>query len=89
MCKTQELQEQIEQHRQAIYQLAANAGVVNAVPVEVASHHAEIFVLASQLAEISSRRIVFLTRVVMFLTGVLVALTAVLVFLTFKLIPSH
>ncbi len=84
----EELQAKIERHRQEIERLSKSAPVESAAAL-VAIQHSEIFVAASQLAEISGRRIVCLTKVVAIFTVVLVVLTAVLVFFTFKLVEYH
>ena len=60
MSTPKELQEKIERHRQEIERIA-RVPTLAAAPTLLASQQSEMFVAASQLAEISTRRIVRLT----------------------------
>ena len=72
-----EIQKEIERHRDQISNFTT-LSAHNVKPAEIAKHQAEIFVLASQLAEISSRRIVRLTWALVFLTAALLFFTIAL-----------
>jgi len=74
MSNPKELQNRIEQLRQEIANTKTNTGFDSVS--EIAKKQSEIFVLASQLAEISTRRIVRLTWALAFLTLVLLIFTA-------------
>ncbi|MEK7706500.1 MAG: hypothetical protein AAB380_00685 [Verrucomicrobiota bacterium] len=79
-----ELQDKIERHRKEIVRIPKEeaAGSVNFL---IAAQQSEIFVAASQLAELSTRRIIRLTWFLAFLTLVLVGLTIGLLILTYVL----
>ncbi|MGO8839401.1 MAG: hypothetical protein ACLQAH_16765 [Limisphaerales bacterium] len=70
MSTPKELQKQIEHHRQKIAEISANPGHIGD-EARIAAHQSEIFVAASQLAEISTRRIIRLTWFLAILTAVL------------------
>lgn len=70
MSKPKELQKRIEQLRKEIANVKINSGFDSAS--EISKKQSEIFVLAFQLAEVSTRRIVHLTWVIIALTAILV-----------------
>jgi hypothetical protein len=67
MSKAKELQKIIDQSRQEIERIA-RVPTMPAAPTLLANEQAKIFVAASQLAEISTRRIIFLTWFLALLT---------------------
>jgi len=73
MSKPKELQKRIEQLREEIANVKINSGWDSMATIS--KKQSEIFVLASQLAEISTRRIVHLTWALAFLTLVLLIFT--------------
>lgn len=75
MSKSKELQNRIAQLRKEIADLMKNQRTHTHTPIEIASRHSEIFVAATQLAEITTRRIVWLTVALLVLTGALLAYT--------------
>ena len=77
MCKAKELQNRIEQLRKDIADLVEKRWSHADTPVKLAHKQSEIFVAASQLAEISTRRIICLTWGLIALTIALLAFAAV------------
>jgi len=73
MSKPKELQKRIEQLREEIANVKINAGFD--ATATISKKQSEIFVLASQLTEISTRRIIHLTWALAFLTLVLLIVT--------------
>jgi hypothetical protein len=67
-----EIQGRIDQLRKEIDDIISFRGSAIA---EISKRQSEIFVLASQLSEISTRRMEFLTKHLVYLTYVLAALT--------------
>jgi uncharacterized membrane protein len=80
MNNPKELQIKIEQLRKEIDDVKINTGFDSSS--KIAKKQSEIFVLASQLAEISSSRMEKQTNKLIFLTWVLVGLTVSLLFFT-------
>ena len=72
-----ELQEKIEHHRQEMIRIPKEEPAWS-VPTKIATEHSEIFIATSRLAEISTRRIIYLTWGLLALTIALLALTAAL-----------
>jgi hypothetical protein len=74
MNNPKEIQTKIEQLRKEIAGVNTNSGWDSAA--NISKKQSEIFVLASQLAEISTRRIIHLTWALAFLTFALLIFTA-------------
>jgi hypothetical protein len=85
MKTPEELNADIERLRKEADHIATVLPFQISSPVIIAQKHSEIFVCASQLAEISTRRIIRLTWFLAFLTLVLVGLTVGLLILTYVL----
>jgi formiminotetrahydrofolate cyclodeaminase len=83
MSTPKELQEGIEQHRRELAEQAKKASVAS--PQTIAWRQSEIISAGSQLAEISTRRIVCLTWALVLSTIALVLLTAALLIFTVAL----
>ena len=77
MNNPKELQTKIEQLRKEISD--ANTNRYDSV-ADISKKQSEIFVLASQLAEISTRRIIYLTWALAFLTFILLVFTVLPIF---------
>ena len=75
MSTPEELQKRIEQLRAEIAEVTPSHHIA---PATIAAKHSEIFVLASQLADISSRRLERQTQTLIRLTWALVWLTVAL-----------
>ena len=86
MDNSKELQETIERLRKELVDIVQNRSFKMDSGVQVAHRQAEIFVCASQLTEISSRRLERLTRHIIYLTWTLVVFTIGLFILTFVLV---
>lgn len=83
MNNPETIQTKIKQLRQEIADVKTNTGFDSAS--NIAKKQSEIFILASQLAEISSRRIEKQTNKLITLTWVLVGLTIALLLFTVHL----
>ena len=79
MAKPEDLHAIIERKLEAIAEISPGHGGSEA---KIARLHSEIFVVASQLAEISSRRLERQTQQLIYLTWAVVALTFVLLLFT-------
>ena len=79
MHKARELQELIDKHRKALADHSSNAHIH--APITIAHRQAEILVAASQLAEISTRRIIYLTWALLVVTIGLLAVEARTIFI--------
>ncbi len=75
MCKSKQLQKRIEDNLKAMAEICPSHGGAEG---KIARLHSEIFVAASQLAEISTRRIVLLTVALLILTAALLVYTVFL-----------
>lgn len=73
--RARELQQRIAKAREEIDAIARGSPASPAAPAELARRHAEIAICASQLAEISTRRLVWLTWALVILTAALLAYT--------------
>jgi len=73
MSRAKELQNRIDQLRKELAELAGRSSISSTA--SIVHRHTEIIVLGSQLAEISTRRLVRLTWGLIFLTAGLLAYT--------------
>lgn len=72
MSKAKQLQSRIDELRKEIQSIAGtDLAFQKDSAVQIAHRQSEIFVLASQLAEMSTRRIIYLTWTLAILTGAL------------------
>lgn len=78
MCKSKELQDRIERLQNEMVDIVENRSFKMDSGVQVAKRQSEIFVAASQLGEISTRRIVHLTWALVALTFGLLIFTVFL-----------
>ena len=76
MCQAKQLQDLIESNRKALADSAKDVSAFN--PVTIAHRQSEIAIAASQLAEISTGRLVKLTWALIVLTAALLVFTVYL-----------